>query len=105
MSDNEKSLVEILLDEEDNSDVVLYDNEDNAVKFEQIAIIPKVIDGQTRLYAILAPIDKIDGVADDEALVFRVYTEENDGEDNVEFEDDIEIAESVFESYYKLLEE
>lgn len=105
MADKEKSLVEILLDEDDMSDVVLFDNDDNAVKFEQIAIIPEVIDGEARLYAILQPIDKVDGVADDEALLFRVFTEENDGEDNVVFEDDYEIAEAVFEKYYKLIEE
>ena len=105
MADNEKSLVEILLDEDDMSDVVLFDNDDNAVKFEQIAIIPEVIDGEARLYAILQPIDKVDGVADDEALLFRVFTEENDGEDNVVFEDDFDIAETVFEHYYKLIEE
>jgi len=101
----EKSLVDILLDEEDMSDVVLYDNDDKAVRFEQIAIIPEVIDGQTRLYAILQPIDTLDGVAEDEALLFRVFTEENDGEDNVVFEDDFDIAEAVFEHYYKLIEE
>ncbi len=105
MADNEKSLVEILLDEEDMSDVVLYDNDENAVKFEQIAIIPEVIDGETRLYAILQPIDKVDGVADDEALLFRIFTKENDGEDDVVFEDDFDIAETVFEHYYKLIEE
>ncbi|MBE6624480.1 MAG: hypothetical protein E7622_02425 [Ruminococcaceae bacterium] len=105
MADMEKSLVDILLDEEDMSDVVLYDNDDKAVRFEQIAIIPEVIDGQTRLYAILQPIDTLDGVAEDEALLFRVFTEENDGEDNVVFEDDFDIAEAVFEHYYKLIEE
>ena len=105
MADMEKSLVDILLDEEDMSDVVLYDNDDKAVRFEQIAIIPEVIDGQTRLYAILQPIDTLDGVAEDEALLFRVLTEENDGEDNVVFEDDFDIAETVFEKYYKLIEE
>ena len=105
MADKEKSLVDILLDEEDESDVILYDNDDNAVKFEQIAIIPHVIDGQTRLYAILQPIDALDGVGDDEALLFRVFTEENDGEDNVVFEEDMKIAEAVFEKYYKLIEE
>lgn len=105
MADMEKSLVDILLDEEDMSDVVLYDNDDKAVRFEQIAIIPEVIDGQTRLYAILQPIDTLDGVAEDEALLFRVFTEENDGEDNVVFEDDFDIAEAVFEKYYKLIEE
>ena len=105
MADMEKSLVDILLDEEDMSDVVLYDNDDKAVRFEQIAIIPEVIDGQTRLYAILQPIDALDGVAEDEALLFRIFTEENDGEDNVVFEDDFDIAETVFEHYYKLIEE
>ncbi len=105
MADNEKSLVEILLDEDDTSDIVLYDNEDNEVSFEQIAVIPKIIDDETRLYVILRPIDNVEGVEDDEALVFRVFTNEVDGFENVEFEEDIEIAEAVFEEYYKLIEE
>ena len=59
-------IVDILLDEDNEDPITLYDENDKAVKFDQVAVIPL----NNNLYAILKPIDEMEGVADDEAIVF-----------------------------------
>ena len=88
-----------LLDENDEDPVTLYDENDKETEFEQVAIIP--ID--EKIYVILKPITKIEGVADDEALVFVI--DEIDDEDMLVLVDDDKIINEVFDVYYKLLEE
>ena len=88
-----------LLDENDEDPVTLYDENDKETEFEQVAIIP--ID--EKIYVILKPITKIEGVADDEALVFVI--DEIDDEDMLVLVDDDKIINEFFDVYYKLLEE
>jgi len=95
----EVDVIDRLLDENDEDPVTLYDEENNETKFEQVAIIPL----DEKIYCILKPITKIEGVADDEALVFVI--EEIDDEDCLVMVDDDKIINKVFEKYYKLLEE
>ena len=93
---SKKSILEILLDE-DNTDNITLEHENGGIyEFEQIAVIPN--DG--KLYCILHPITKIEGIANDEAVVFNI-TEE--GIISVE-EDELTILE-IFDQYYELLEE
>ena len=54
-------------------------------------------------YAILQPVELIEGMAEDEALVFKVSRAEN-GEDKFEIVLDDEIINAVFETYNKLLD-
>ncbi len=54
-------------------------------------------------YAILQPVELIEGMADDEALVFKVSRLEN-GEDKFEIELDDEIIDAVFKEYNRLLD-
>ena len=92
-------LLDILLDEDNEDPITLYDENDKAIKFDQVAIIPM----QNKLYAILKPIDLMEGVADDEAIVFLV-NEQGDGEATLEVEGDEAVAMMVFDEYYKLLD-
>lgn len=55
-------------------------------------------------YAILQPVELIEGMADDEALVFKVSRTE-DGEDKFEIVLDDEIIDAVFAEYNRLLDE
>lgn len=57
-----------------------------------------------KFYAILQPVELLEGMADDEALVFEVSRNEN-GEDCFSIELDDDIIEAVFEAYHKLLDE
>ncbi len=98
--DQELDILDILLDEDNEDPVTLYDEKNKAFKFDQVAIIPQ--DG--KLYAILKPIDEIPGVADDEAIVFAINEKEN-GETSLVVETDESTAMRVFDEYYKLLDE
>lgn len=55
-------------------------------------------------YAILQPVELIEGMADDEALVFKVTRNEN-GEDKFEIALDDEIIDAVFAKYNCLLDQ
>lgn len=97
--EQEMDIVDILLDEENDDPVVLYDENDKAVRFDQVAIIPF----EEKLFAILKPIDEMEGVADDEAIVFRI-PEEPEGDAELVVETDEALAMRVFDEYYKLLD-
>ncbi|MDD4210928.1 MAG: DUF1292 domain-containing protein [Clostridia bacterium] len=92
--------IEALLDAEDDQTIVLFDEQDNEVEFDQIALIPY----KNKAYAILKPTKPMEGVADDEAIVFALIEDEN-GEDLLSIETDETIINAVFDEYYKLLEE
>ena len=54
-------------------------------------------------YALLQPVELIEGMSDDEALVFKVSRTES-GEDKFEIELDDEIIDAVFAEYNRLLD-
>ena len=90
---SENSMIEQILDENNTDPVTLYDEQNRAVTFDQVAVIP--LNG--RIYVILKPLDEVVGVAEDEALVFKI-----DGEgENIRYTyvlDEDKVSE-VFEQY------
>ena len=97
-NNEELDILDVLLDEDNEDPITLYDENGKAYKFDQVAVIPL----DEKLYAILKPIDALEGVADDEAIVFAVN--DNDGETSLIVEIDEPIAMRVFDEYYKLLD-
>ncbi len=98
-------LLDVLLDQENREPIVLMDEKGKQLTFEQVAVIPYgVDDGDKSLYCVLKPMDKIDGIADDEAIVFLV-DEDADGNTILRVEENEEVAIAVFDKYYDLLEE
>ncbi|MDE6302634.1 MAG: DUF1292 domain-containing protein [Clostridia bacterium] len=93
-------LLDVLLDENNTAPIYMYDNNGRQLEFEQVAIIPLEED----LYCILKPLVELAGVADDEAIVFKVEEDEN-GESFLSVETDEKKATSVFSEYYDLVEE
>ena len=95
------SPIDMLFDENNTENIVLYDEENNEVEFEQIAVIPLENDGKQDLYAILLPLTPLAGIEEDEALVFEINERENVirvcGDDN--------IIDRVMTEYEKLLGE
>ena len=86
--------------EERNDDIVtLLSATGEEIDFVEIAGIAH----QGNFYAILQPVELIEGMDDDEALVFKVSRGEN-GEDKFEIELDDEIIDAVFEEYNRLLD-
>ena len=99
LENEELSILDILLDEDNEDPITLYDENDKAIRFDQVAIIPM----DDKLYAILKPIDEMEGVADDEAIVFYI-NEDGNGDATLDIETDEPVAMRVFDEYYKLLD-
>ena len=91
------SPLDALLDENNADNVVLYNADEQPVEFVQIAIV--VLDGE--IYPILKPAALMEGIAENEALVFTIR--EIDGEDCLVLEEDDAIIDAVFEEYYRML--
>lgn len=94
-------ILDVLLDENNTAPIYMYDETGRQLKFEQVAVIPY---GEQDLYCILKPLTQLDGIADDEAIVFKVDEDEN-GEAILRVETNEEIAIAVFDQYYNLVEE
>lgn len=70
----EKSVIDKLFDENNNEVIVLRNENGEDVRFEQIATIPM----KDTTYFILLPLDKIEGVGENEGLVFEILKREDD---------------------------
>ncbi len=97
-------ILDVLLDQDNKEPIVLVDEAGKQLTFEQVAVIPYEVRKEKRLYAVLKPIDKIEGIGDDEAIVF-VVDQDKDGNSIIKVEEDEEVAIAVFDKYYDLLEE
>ena len=91
-----KSIAHMVEDEDDV--ITLVSEEGEEIQFVEIAGI--VYRGN--FYAVLQPVELLDGMTEDEALVFGVNKGEN-GEDNFEIEIDESIINAVYQEYLKLL--
>ena len=103
MSNNKKEmpdLEEILLDPNNRSNIVLYNEKDEPLEFEQIAIVPWEDD---RLFVILHPLNS-PHVKDDEAIVFSLE-KDSDGVSYLATVYDDDLVNEVFNEYLRLLEE
>ncbi len=99
MEKQERSAIEMLLDEECTENIIMYDDNDQETEFEQIAIIPL----NEKVYAILRPLKPELELEEDEALVFCI--EELDDEDCLILVDNDKEIDKVFVEYYRLLKE
>jgi hypothetical protein len=97
-----KNPIDCLFDEDNNDPIILFNEKGEKVEFEQIALIPV----EERIFAILKPTDKIEGIGEDEALVFEIVEGEEDEEDDyLNLVSDVEIIDKVFDVYNKLIDE
>ena len=96
----QENILDILLDEDNKDPIVLIDNTGRRLTFEQIAVIPY----NEKIYCVLKPVDKIENVQDDEAIVF--FVDEQEGKEPVLIKkNDEKTAINVFDEYYNLLDE
>jgi len=89
---------ELYKDEDDNY-ITLTSSDGEEIEFIEIAGIAY----NNNFYAILQPVELLDGMDDNEALVFKV-SKNRDGTDNFEVEVDDDVTEHVFQIYYDLLD-
>ena len=94
-----KDPIKQILDENNTENVILFDDENKPIEFEQIALIP--LERTNKLYAILIPITPMKGVNEGEGVLF-VIDEENS---NMEIVRDEKIIDEVLEIYQKLIED
>ena len=100
MSDTPINPIDALYDENNNDAIILFNENGEEIAFEQVAIIPI----SEKVYAILKPIQPMDGVGEDEGLVFSI--EQNDeGEEYLMLTVDEEIIDAVFTVYDALVSE
>ena len=98
MKDKIINPIDVLLDPNNYDNVVLYNDKDEPVEFEQIAIIP--LDDKT--YVILQPVDRNDiGIEEDEAFAFEIVEDEEKGDSLLLVEDDV-LIDRVFDAYKDL---
>ena len=99
---NDENLPESMehMEEDDDDIVTLLSANGEEIDFVEIAGIAY----KGVFYAILQPVELLDGMDDDEALVFKV-TRGKDGEDKFEIELDDSVIDAVFTEYNKLLDE
>ena len=96
----EKTAIDQLFDENDTGIITLYNERNEAVQFEQIAIIPY----KDEVYAILQPVEMPEGADPNEALVFWLEELES-GEIIINLVKDDDIIDAIFEEYYRLIKE
>ena len=94
----EKTLFEILLDQDNADNVVLLQENGTEIEFEQIALI--VLD--QRYFCILHPLN-LEGIGEDDAVVYEL--DDSAEEDRLLVVDDEKLATRVFDEYYKLVAE
>ena len=93
----EMTNLEKLLSEDNSDNIILYDEDDKPIEFLQIALIPQ----GDELYAILAPAAPMEGIADNEAIVFHINMEDEE----LEVVTDEALGAAIFAEYEALLEE
>ena len=98
MNDKQKTVLDILLDENNNDPIVLFNEEGEEIAFEQIAIIPL----DEELYAILKPVKPMEGVGENEWLAFLIDIID-DRDCNLTLVTEEEILDKVFNVYEELI--
>ncbi len=90
--------IDQIFDENNADNIILFDENNEPVEFEQIAVVPL---GELGIFTILKPANEMEGIAEDEALVFSVDEEEG----VLEVVENEAIVDHVFEEYYEMLRE
>lgn len=91
MSNDEK--VELI----DDEIITLYDDKDNPVQFHEVARV----EYEDEYYALLQPVETMEGLGEDEALIFKLVEQEGEDADLFVPVEDEAVLEAVFEEYLR----
>ncbi len=91
--DEKFSNVEIINGEEI---VTLYDDQNNGIDFYEIAVVER----EEEFYALLQPVEEMEGIEDGDVLIFQVI-EQEDGEETFKSVDDEAVMNEVFEEFMR----
>ena len=95
--DDKMSIIEMILDPDCEEVIELVNENNEVIQFDQMAVVPL----DNKLYAILKPITKLDGVGENEAFVFLIDVEK----DFISIVYDFDLCDRVFDIYYDLLDQ
>ena len=99
MSNEYQNPIDALFDEENCENIILFNEKGEEIAFEQIALIPL----NEKTYAILKPVQPIEGLGENEALVFSIEETEN-GEEYLMLTLDEKTIDDVFKVYDHLVD-
>ena len=94
----EENVIDKLFDEDNNDVIILKNERGEEIAFEQIALIPL----KEKTYCILKPVKPIEGVGEDEGLVFSIETNE-EGLEYLALVVDEKVIDDVFDVYDELV--
>lgn len=92
MAEQQDENVELIEDEI----ITLYDENNNPVDFEEVA----VVEYEGEFYALLQPVEPMEGLGEDEAIIFKVV-QKDDETDEYEPVTDESVLDAVFNEYLK----
>lgn len=106
MPNNEsQDLLDILFDLQNKDPIIFQDGEGKKMTFKQIAVIPFDHDDERRIYALLSPLDRIEGLDSNALIVFRVNIGDDEEETTLSIEEDEVIANAVYAEFIKSTEQ
>lgn len=100
MAKEVKNPIDCLYDENNTDAIVLFNEKGEEIAFEQIALIPR----KSKTYAILKPIKPMEGVGEDEGLVFSIEVSKEDGQEYLVLVTDEKVIDEVFKVYDELVD-
>ena len=94
-----ESILDVFLGKKDKRNIFIQ-HENQMIEFEQIAIFP--ID--CLLYVLLRPVTKMEGIGEDEMILFYIDIDDN-GWEVLKVEEDEDIAKLAYQIYLKMIED
>lgn len=92
--------LEEILDDENEEIITLLNDDNEEIEFYHIA----TIDYKEEWYIFLQPVEEMEGVSDDEVIIFKIGTDA-EGNDSFEPVEDEEVLQAVFNEFEKMMEE
>jgi uncharacterized protein YrzB (UPF0473 family) len=89
--------IDRLFDDENDDNITILDNDGKEIEFKQVGLV----DYEGNYYVILDPVSEIEGVGEDEVLVFMI----DENEDELVLVEDIDVVEGVFNVHYETYED
>ena len=92
--------LKVLLDEDNKEPIILQSTDGKDIPFEQIALIPH----EEKFFCILKPLVALEGISENDCIIFRVVTPETEGENSyLVVEESEETAEAVYSKYIEMV--
>lgn len=100
MSNERRNPINALFDEEDFEPIILFNQNGEEISFEKIALIPL----KEKMYVILKTVIPMEGLKENEGLVFSIELNEETNEEYLLLTIDEQIIDEVFNAYERLID-